>query len=177
MKKLLVIWVLLICTAGISCADEVLTGGVEYTTDIAREELLQKTPLKPDGLSVLTNIADENYKENKTLLLKGQAEIKDRVLAEFSDNSYAVMYHENPLYVWYYSPEGILTHIEVKDGTNYPYKSYKYDTEGNLVNMGLRVSKEETFIFDKSGKLIAHWLKDKGYDETGKVIMKRHYKQ
>lgn len=177
MKKLLVIWVLLICTAGISCADEVLTGGVEYTTDIAREELLQKTPLKPDGLSVLTNIADENYKENKTLLLKGQAEIKDRVLAEFSDNSYAVMYHENPLYVWYYSPEGVLTHIEIKDGTNYPYKSYKYDTEGNLVNMGLRVSKEETFIFDKSGKLIAHWLKDKGYDETGKVIMKRHYKQ
>ena len=177
MKKLLVIWVLLICTAGISCADEVLTGGVEYTTDIAREELLQKTPLKPDGLSVLTNIADENYKENKTLLLKGQAEIKDRVLAEFSDNSYAVMYHENPLYVWYYSPEGILTHIEVKDGTNYPYKSYKYDTEGNLVNMGLRVSKEETFIFDKSGKLIAHWLKDKGYDENGKVIMKRRYKE
>ena len=177
MKKLLVIWVLLICTAGISCADEVLTGGVEYTTDIAREELLQKTPLKPDGLSVLTNIADENYKENKTLLLKGQAEIKDRVLAEFSDNSYAVMYHENPLYVWYYSPEGVLTHIEVKDGTNYPYKSYKYDTDGKLVNMGLRVSKEETFIFDPSGKLIAHWLKDKGYDETGKVIMKRHYKQ
>ena len=177
MKKLLVIWVLLICTAGISCADEVLTGGVEYTTDIAREELLQKTPLKPDGLSVLTNIADENYKENKTLLLKGHAEIKDRVLAEFSDNSYAVMYHENPLYVWYYSPEGVLTHIEVKDGTNYPYKSYKYDTDGKLVNMGLRVSKEETFIFDPSGKLIAHWLKDKGYDETGKVIMKRHYKQ
>ena len=177
MKKLLVIWVLLICTAGISCADEVLTGGVEYTTDIAREELLQKTPLKPDGLSVLTNIADENYKENKTLLLKGHAEIKDRVLAQFSDSSYAVMYYDNPLYVWYYSPEGVLTHIEVKDGTNYPYKSYKYDTEGNLVNMGLRVSKEETFIFDKSGKLIAHWLKDKGYDETGKVIMKRHYKQ
>lgn len=177
MKKLLVIWVLLICTAGISCADEVLTGGVEYTTDIAREELLQKTPLKPDGLSVLTNIADENYKENKTLLLKGQAEIKDRVLAQFSDSSYAVMYYDNPLYVWYYSPEGVLTHIEIKDGTNYPYKSYKYDTEGNLVNMGLRVSKEETFIFDKSGKLIAHWLKDKGYDENGKVIMKRHYKQ
>ncbi len=177
MKKLLVIWVLLICTAGISCADEVLTGGVEYTTDSAREELLHKEPVKPDGLTVLVNIADENYKENKTLLLKGQAEIKDRVLAEFSDNSYAVMYHENPLYVWYYSPEGILTHIEIKDGTNYPYKSYKYDTEGNLVNMGLRVSKEETFIFDKSGKLIAHWLKDKGYDETGKVIMKRHYKQ
>ena len=177
MKKLLVIWVLLICTAGISCADEVLTGGVEYTTDIAREELLQKTPLKPDGLSVLTNIADENYKENKTLLLKGHAEIKDRVLAQFSDSSYAVMYYDNPLYVWYYSPEGVLTHIEIKDGTNYPYKSYKYDTEGNLVNMGLRVSKEETFIFDKSGKLIAHWLKDKGYDETGKVIMKRHYKQ
>lgn len=177
MKKLLVIWVLLICTAGISCADEVLTGGVEYTADSAREELLHKEPVKPDGLTVLVNIADENYKENKTLLLKGQAEIKDRVLAEFSDNSYAVMYHENPLYVWYYSPEGILTHIEIKDGTNYPYKSYKYDTEGNLVNMGLRVSKEETFIFDKSGKLIAHWLKDKGYDETGKVIMKRHYKQ
>ena len=177
MKKFLVICFLLLFTAGISYADEVLTGGVKYTTELAREELLHKTPVKPDGLTILTNIADEHYKENKTLLLKGHAEIKDRVLAQFSDSSYAVMYHDNPLYVWYYSPEGVLTHIEIKDGTNYPYKSYKYDTEGNLVNMGLRVSKEETFIFDKSGKLIAHWLKDKGYDETGKVIMKRHYKQ
>ena len=109
--------------------------------------------------------------------MKGHAEIKDRVLAQFSDSSYAVMYYDNPLYVWYYSPEGVLTHIEVKDGTNYPYKSYKYDTDGKLVNMGLRVSKEETFIFDPSGKLIAHWLKDKGYDENGKVIMKRRYKE
>ena len=177
MKKLLVIGFILVCFADMSYADEVLTGGVKYTTDIAREELLQKTPLKPDGLSVLTNIADENYKENKTLLLKGQAEIKDRVLAQFSDSSYAVMYYDNPLYVWYYSSEGVLTHIEVKDGTNYPYKSYKYDTDGKLVNMGLRVSKEETFIFDPSGKLIAHWLKDKGYDENGNVIMKRRYKE
>ena len=177
MKQFLVILFLTIFISLPAHAEKVLTGGVEYTTDQARGELLKEELPEPDGLTILTHIADENYKENKTALLKANIEIKDRVLALFSDGSYAVMYNENPLNVWYYSEEGILTHIEVKNRAEYPFKAYKYDTEGKLVNMSLRVSKAETFIFNPAGKLIAHWVKENGYDENGKIIMKRKYKE
>ena len=176
MKRIPVILLFIAILAMPSSAETLLTGGVAYTTESARAELKKHEAVQPDGLTLLTHIADENYKDNKTALLKGNVELKDRVLALFSDGSYAVMYHDNPLYVWYYSDSGILTHIEIKDRTNYPYKSFKYDTEGTLVTMGLRVSKEETFIFNPDGKLIAHWIRENGYDENGKVIMKRKYK-
>ena len=39
--------------------------------------------------------------------------------------------------------------------------------------MSLRVSKDETFIFNKSGKLLAHWIGNNCYDENNSVIMTR----
>ena len=156
-------------------AEMLLTGEVEYTTDSARSELINSRPQKPDEKFVSIYLKDENYNENISALLKGSVELKDRTLAMFSDNSYAVMYHNDKLHVFYYAPNGDLTHYEIKDGIEYPYKSYKYDVEGKLVNMGLRVSKAETYIFAPNGKLIAHWVKENGYDENGQVIMRRKY--
>lgn len=156
-------------------AEMLLTGEVEYTTDSARSELINSRPQKPDEKFVSIYLKDENYNENISALLKGSVELKDRTLAMFSDNSYAVMYHNDKLHVFYYAPNGDLTHYEIKDGIEYPYKSYKYDVEGKLVNMGLRVSKAETYIFSPNGKLIAHWVKENGYDENGQVIMRRKY--
>ena len=152
-----------------------LTGEVEYTTDSARYELINSIPQKSDEKFVSIYLKDKNYKENISALLKGFVELKDRTLAMFSDNSYAVMYHNDKLHVFYYAPNGSLTHYELKDGIEYPYKSYKYDINGNLVNMGLRVSKAETYIFSPNGKLIAHWIKENGYYENGNVIMTRKY--
>jgi hypothetical protein len=44
---------------------------------------------------------------------------------------------------------------------------------GNLVNMTFRVSEFETFIFNNSGNLIAHWKGEKCYNPDGKIIMTR----
>ena len=85
------------------------------------------------------------------------------------------MYNNDKYHVWYYSKDGRLIYAEEKDNLIYPYKSYKYTTSGRLINMGLRVSKGETFIYTPDGKLIAHWLKDKAYDENGNVVMTRKY--
>ncbi len=175
MKKSLIIFLLFLLTIQSANAGMLLTGEVQYTTESAREELIQSKPAKPDDKFVSVFLRDENYNENMTALLKGNVELKDRTLAIFSDNSYAVMYHSDKLHVFYYSPSGELTHTEVKDGINYPYKSYKYDISGKLVNMGLRVSKAETYIFSPDGRLIAHWVKQYGYDENGNVIMTRKY--
>ncbi len=156
-------------------AEMLLTGKAEYTASEARKELQNTNPEKPDRKIVRARITDKEFEYNKSLLLKGKAELKDRTLALFSDNSYAVMYKNEPEYVWYYARNGTLTHYEIKDGAAYPYKTFKYDLSGAMVNMSLRVSKAETFIFSPDGRLIAHWFKSNGYDETGRLIMRRKY--
>ena len=153
---------------------KIITGEVSYTLNSARNEVMSQTP-KPVSSEVLrANIYDTNNRENKTTLLQGKTEVKDRILAYFSDGSYGVMHKNNPTYVFYYNDGGILTHTEVKDSLKYPYKTYKYNTTGKLINMTLRVSENETFIFKPTGELIAHWINDKCYDENNNIIMTRN---
>ncbi len=156
-------------------AETLLTGGIDYNVQSAREELMQNPAKALNPYLVAQNITDNNYQENSRYFLQGNVELKDRTLAFFSDSTYAVMYNNDRYHVWYYSNNGKLIYTEEKDSLDYPYKSYKYTISGRLVNMGLRVSKEETFIYTPDGKLIAHWLKDKAYNEQGKIIMTRKY--
>ncbi len=152
-----------------------LTGEVTYNVDSARQELLQNPVKKLDSKLVSQNLYDKQHRENLKYFLQGNVELKDRTLAFFSDGSYAVMYHNDKYHVWYYSNDGILTNTEEKNQLEYPYKSYKYSIDGKLINMGLRVSEQETFIYTPSGKLIAHWLGENAYDSNGNIIMKRKY--
>lgn len=174
MKKVIIIFVFLIFI--LPCqAETILTGGVNYDVNSARDELLQnyKKPVSRELLKLYAY--DYKNKENLTYLLKGLTDLKDRTLAYFSDNTYAVMYFEDKLHVFYYKYDGSLLYIEEKASNHYPYKSYKYDVTGKLVNMSLRVSKGETFIYTPGGKLIAHWINSNGYDERGNIIMTRKY--
>lgn len=152
---------------------QIITGGIEYNTSSAREELLYSEKKAVPYELIKANIVDNNHNENVLTMLKGITELKDRTLAYFSDGSYGLIYRDNPDYVWYYSNNGKLTHSEVKTSQQYPYKTYKYTPQGDLVNMSLRVSKNETYIFTPTGKLIAHWLNENCYDENNKVIMTR----
>jgi len=174
MKKAILLLVLLMCILPVR-ADLILTGGVDYTVKSAREELLNEAQTQIDLRLIVLNIYDVRHQENIKCLLKGETSLKDRTLASFSDSTYAVMYNSDKFHVWYYSNEGILLYAEKKDGIGYPYKSFKYDINGKLVNMGLRVSKGETFIYTPNGKLLAHWVDSKGYDEFGKIVMTREY--
>ena len=158
------------CSAGVT-----LEGGITYDADTARRSLMEKPSPKIERGLVRSHLTDAQNRENLTYVYQGRAELKDRVLAFFSDSTYAVMFNDNPLYVWYYSPDGTLLYVGKKDRTDYPYKTYKYTAAGRLVNMSLRVSKEESFIYLPSGKLIAHWLGANAYDEAGNIIMTRKY--
>ena len=133
----------------------------------------------PVGAQVLTigisqnEISDINNSENKSMLLKGITDLKDRTLAKFSDGSYGIIYKTEPNFVLYYSSDGILTHKEVKTSLIYPYKTYKYKVNGQPENMTYRVSEDETYIYSPNGKLLAHWVGNYCYDEVGNVIMTR----
>ena len=154
-----------------------LEGGVKYDVKTARQELMTNPLPKIERSIMRSYMSDAQNRENLSYLYQGKVELKDRVLAFFSDSTYAVMYNDNPLYVWYYAAEGNLLYAEKKDRIEYPYKTYKYSPSGRLVNMSLRVSKGETFIYLPSGKLIAHWLGANAYDEAGNIIMTRKYSE
>jgi len=175
MKKSIILLFLILLIGQNTFANVVLQGEVKYNVESAREELTNFHAPQPNQEQIKNNYIDKNFKENVIYLLKGRTKLKDRELAFFSDNSYGVIYEKNKKEVFYYFPDGHLMFIELRDRIEYPFKSYKYNMRGNLVNMGLRVSKEETFIYNPDGELIAHWIGSYGYDTKGNVIMTRRY--
>lgn len=171
MKKILVL--LFVFLLGMPVFSEIITGGVECSVEDARSDVFSSPPIGPIFEYLRANLVDSNYGENISTLLSGNAELKDRTLAKFSDGSYGVIYKDNPKSVLYYSHDGILTHNEIKESLDFPYKTYKYTPQGQLVNMTLRVSEDETFIFTPDKKLLAHWLGAICYDEDKNIIMRR----
>lgn len=175
MKKLFCLILLLFFNIQLVFADMVLYGEAEYNVETALNEVSQNKKTKINPLILKPYLLDVNHYENLTSLLKGQVDLKDRELAMFSIGTYGVVYKNNPYNAYYYSNSGVLEYIDIRSGKDYPYKSYQYDIKGNLVNMGLRVSKKETYIYSPNGKLIAHWKGAFGYDEKGRVIMSRKF--
>lgn len=151
---------------------EFITGGVEVSVENARNEVFNESPkfINSTDLSVKN---DTDFYENKSNLLKGITSLKDRKLGKFSDGTYAVMYYDNPKNTYYYSKTGELLYTEIKSGNVYPYKAFKYKSDGTLVNCSLKISPNEVFIFSVNGKLIAHWIGENCFDENGNVIMTR----
>lgn len=154
---------------------EIISGGVSYDANSAREELLDGISYTTDSTYINNAFYDKDYEQNFAYILKGITNLKDRKLAYFSDGSYAVLNYSDMKHVYYYASSGILMYIENRSGNVFPYKCYKYNTQRKLINMSLRVSESETFIYNPAGELIAHWVKDKAYDKDGNVIMKRKY--
>ena len=155
-----------------ACA-EVLTGGVKYTINDAKTELQHNRPSVTDFIVTRNNFVDKDRNANYFALLKGKTNLNDRILALFSDGTYAVNYKNDLKHVWYYDKDGMLINVEFRSSLEFPYGSYKYSPDGELVNMSLRVSKDETFIFSSFGEFLAHWIGDNCYDENGNIVMTR----
>lgn len=168
MKKF---FVFLLIIFGLPCFSTVLTGSIKYSTDDARIELQNNKPSSKFLLTVEN--FDKNFTQNQSALLKGKTKLNDRTLAQFSDKSYGVNYHNDPTHVYYYDKDGNLINAEIKTSLSYPYRTYKYAPDGELVNMSMRVSEEETFIFSPLGELLGHWVGQNCYDNSEKIIMTR----
>ncbi len=175
MKKGFFLVLILIFFAQVSFADMVLYGEAEYNVETALAEVQKNQQNKINPLILRPHLLDVNRYENLTALLSGKVALKDRELALFSVGTYGVVYKNNPYHAYYYSNSGVLEYVDVRSGKNYPYKSYQYDVVGNLVNMGLRLSKREAYIYSPDGRLLAHWVGANGYDEKGQIVMTRQF--
>lgn len=172
MKRLFLVFLLLFLGIFPSNA-KIITGEIEYNAETAREEVFS-TPVKTFSFnSIRKYFIDVNNVENLNYLYQGITELKDRKIGKFSDGSYGVQYYDDPMYSWYYSPNGRLINFTYKDSSDYPCKITKYKPDGSVTNQGYRVSENESYIFTPDGKLLAHWIGNNCYDEYNNIIMTR----
>ena len=152
---------------------QIITGEIEYNTDLAREETFSKPLEKISFDKIYPRFYDSKNIENLNYLLQGITELKDRKLAKFSDGSYGIQYYDDPMFSWYYSQNGKLINFTQKDSESYPHRVTKFKPDGSIANTGYRVSERESFLFTADGKLLAHWLGNNCYDENNNIIMTR----
>ena len=153
------------------CNAQIITGEVEYNTN--SQMISGKQTQKISFNKIRNHFFDSNNVENLNYLFKGITELKDRKLARFSDGSYGVQYYDDPLFSWYYSSNGKLINFIQKDTENYPSRFTKFKPDGSVSNTGYRISQNESYIYDKEGKLLAHWIGNNCYDENSNIIMTR----
>ena len=110
MKKFIILLLLLIF---VPAQAEMLTGEVKYSIEDAKLELQNNRPNQADYLLTQNNFIDKDRNANYFALLKGKTDFKDRILAMFSDGSYAVNYKNDLKHVWYYDKDGTLINSEV----------------------------------------------------------------
>ena len=122
MKKLFVL-LFFVFAVNFAYADIILEGAAEYNVFSARNEVEETVQYKISPKLFKVHLVDLNHKENITALLSGQVELKDRTLALFSVGTYGVVYKNDPLHAYYYSHSGILEYVDVRTGSEYPYKS------------------------------------------------------
>ena len=173
MKKLFIILGLFIFMLPSDSA--IITGEVEYNAEGVRDVVFRE-PIKPLSFeNIRNNLIDSNLTENLFCLLQNKTELNDRKIAKFSDGTYGVMYYNDPLYTWYYQTNGRLISFTYKESEQFPAKITRYKADGSVINTGLKISEQESYIFSPNGKLIAHWQGNLCFDENNNVIMQRKY--
>ena len=150
-----------------------LKGGVKYTVKQAREEAFANVEYTLPQSIIKANLTDPNYKENQKAIKLGATELKDRYIQHFSDGGYGIIYKKNLYFVYYYKKNGKLDGIEKRESLYTPMKTFRYNSDGNLEEISLFLTQNNSYIFNINGELQCHWVGNKGYNKNGKVIITR----
>ena len=173
-KKIIPILVISMMMFALPLEAKTLKGGVKYTVKQAREEAFANVEYSLPQSIIKANLTDPNYKENKKAIKLGATELKDRYIQHFSGGEYALAYKNNMYIVYYYKCNGELDTIEKRESLQAPMRSFRYNIKGNLEEISLFLTPDNTYIFNINGELRYHWIGDKGYDKNGKVISVRY---
>lgn len=174
MKRSLIIIFLLVGICIPAFGQVLIKGIVVYTAETAREEAFYGVEKRISMTNYKKHIKDENYEANKSVPER-EILFKDRSVQLFKRGilkAYAVTYKSDPNYTYYYSTlvNNLLFFDIGTDCKKFPCRTLRYNHEGKLLAIGFYVSEEERFLYDKSGKLISHWVGKDGYNRKGKKI-------
>lgn len=110
---------------------------------------------------------DPDFEANQLLIRQGTLKKGERVITPSGEGFYSVRIAKGP--TLYYSSRGNLKAVEVTEirgalvkSFNYLYGSYAERlglNSGQLLFANLKVSADEQFVFDTTGRMHAHWLK------------------
>ena len=150
-----------------------LKGEVKYTVKQAREEAFSNVEYTLPQSIIKANLTDPNYKANKKTIKIGSTELRDRYIQHFSDGGYGISYKNNLYIVYYYLENGRLNLVEKMESLSAPMKTMRYNTQGQLEEISLFITSENSYTFDTNGNLKCHWVGNKGYDKNGRIIATR----
>ena len=185
MKKTIILLTIFCSYFNISYATEplILNGSVQYTPNIVKNLAFAGLDLKIDKKQLNDFLYDENNNENQNAL-KTKRKINGRNIMSFSAakglvRGYAITYEKNPQYTYYYSTSGYLVCVDIDNkinNTEFPFTVGKYNSiTGKLISVGFYISETEQYVYNKNGKLKAHWIGKTAYNEKGKPIAQREY--
>lgn len=171
-KKLFIIFCLFLFSFAL--ADEPIKAKVKYNEKSARIEAFKDVKKKIDKDFYKDYLKDKNKKENLEAISKKNFELDNRLLCPFYIKSillaYGITYFDKIDATFYYNPMGNLIKFEISDiNALYPKKTYGYSQYGNLISVSFEVDEKEQYIYNKNGKLIAHWQDDKMQNKDDKI--------
>ncbi len=173
MKKILYLFVVMLLSQVF--AQDIVKAGVKYNEVSAKIEAFKDIELKIEKDFYRDYLKDKDYRENIELIEKHIHLVEGiRTICPFylrkSLLSYAIVYLNEPNKVYYYNILGNLIKFDIIEKNSYPRRTFGYSRYGNLINVAFEADKDEQFIYDKNGKLIAHWLGEKMIDEKSKFF-------
>ena len=171
MKK--VIYAILVMILSMPLCGYTVKGGVTYTVETARKEAFADVEYTLPKSIINAHKTDPNYKENMKAKANGVNRLSDRYINFFDDGAYGIRYYNNLNYAYYYE-NGKLEAIDKSIGSSFPKKNYRFNLKGKLESISISVGPRESYLFELNGQLFGHWMNDKCYDLTGKIIGKRY---
>ena len=153
-----------------------ISGGIEYTVDMAREESFKNISATINMQHFKNFLIDPNYEKHKLLISQKKFRYKNIRILVFSDGVYVIDNLLNQKETFYYNSNGHLVQVEILLKKGYPEKSAIYDNKGLLTSVSYCISSKEQFVFDLNKKLIAHWKGNNCYNEKGELVMTREEK-
>ena len=170
-----IIYTLIIFLAQFAIAsDTILQANIKYNETSAKVEAFSDIVRKIKKDFYKEHLKDPNYKENRVFLEENKFIIENkRTLCPFYFKkiliSYAVIYSENPLNIYYYNSLGSLIRFDIITDENYPRKTLGYSRYGNIISVVFEADEKEQFVYDENGKLIAHWENNEMKNKDGKI--------
>lgn len=165
MRGKLVILFVLLCFC-LPCQAITLHGGVQYTQEQARQEAF-KNVLKYNKMYLGTS--KYYYNEMNENILQVQ-KFKAKFMKIIPFTWLCITYKDEPNKAFYYEKQNnkykLVAYEITEKSNNYPIKTIKYNAVGDLMTIVLDVAPNDSYVYNKDGKLVGRWLGTKGTEYT-----------
>jgi len=122
---------------------------------------------------------DNNFLKDYEEISAGKKEDADKYYCGFYWNkllvAYGIQYKKNMKSIYYYDAMGKLRWVDAFSANypKFPYYSYQYKTNGELVAAYYYVSAFDQYVYNPDKKFQGRWYKENLYNKKAKIIMTR----